>query len=131
MSVKENRARGRGRWAFVLGLGAAAVLVGVSAIRTPALADYTDGIVAADKISLEAALRIWRKAAWQEDDYLSEIKLGDIYGDETGDNKYYDPIESCMSGITWPSKATAPTPMSTIRARSASPGMIFTAPRKD
>ncbi len=94
MSVKRNRARGRGRWAFVLGLGAAAVLVGVSAIRTPALADYTDGIVAADKISLEAALRIWRKAAWQEDDYLSEIKLGDIYGDETGDNKYYDPIES-------------------------------------
>jgi len=64
----------------------------------PAFADYTDGVVAADKISLEAAMRIWRKAAWQNDDFLSEVKLGDIYGDETGDptgtNKYFDPVES-------------------------------------
>lgn len=63
-------------------------------LQQPARADYTDGAIAASKISLEAALRIWRKAAWQDDDFLSEIKLGDIYGDERGDNKFYDPIES-------------------------------------
>lgn len=62
--------------------------------QQPARADYTDGAFAASKISMEAALRIWRKAAWQDDDFLSEIKLGDVYGDEHGDNKFFDPIES-------------------------------------
>ncbi len=60
----------------------------------PAIADYTDGVIASNKISLEEGLRIWRKAAWQSDDFLSEIKLGDVYGDERGDNKFYDPVES-------------------------------------
>src|SRR5262249_57479987 len=44
--------------------------------------------------SLEAGLKIWRKAAWQDDDFLSEIQLGDTYGKEDGDNKFYDPVES-------------------------------------
>lgn len=59
-----------------------------------AWADYTDGVIAARKISMDAGLRIWRKAAWNDDDFLSEIQLGDTYGAENGDNKFYDPVES-------------------------------------
>ena len=66
----------------------------MSLLAVSARADYTDGVIAANKISLETAIRIWRKAAWQQDDFLSEIKLGDIYGDERGENKYGDPVEA-------------------------------------
>jgi TPR repeat protein len=59
-----------------------------------AQADYTDGYNAAHKISLEAGIRIWRKAAWLDDDFLSEIQLGDTYGNENGDNRFYDPVEA-------------------------------------
>lgn len=51
-------------------------------------------MIAYTKISPQAGIRMWRKSAWQDDSFLSEIKLGDIYGDERGDNKYYDPVES-------------------------------------
>jgi TPR repeat protein len=75
---------------FALGIAlAASALFGTSVF-----ADYTDGVVAANKISMEAAIGIWRKAAWQNDDFLSEIRLGDIYGDERGENKFYDPVEA-------------------------------------
>ncbi len=79
-----------GRIAF--GLGAALALACVA--QMPARADYTDGAYAYTKITPQAGIRIWRKAAWQDDDYLSEMKLGDIYGDERGENKFYDPVES-------------------------------------
>lgn len=79
--------------ALLLAILAVACL-GLVGLQTSARADYTDGVIAANKISLETAIRIWRKAAWQEDDFLSEIKLGDIYGDERGDNKFGDPVEA-------------------------------------
>lgn len=60
----------------------------------PAEADYTDGVIAAAKISQEAGIKIWRQGAWRDDDFLSEVRLGDVYGDERGDNKFYDPVES-------------------------------------
>jgi uncharacterized protein len=66
----------------------------VAGLVRPARADYTDGVIAANRVSLEAAIRIWRRAAWQDDDFLSAIKLGDIYGDERGDNKFGDPVEA-------------------------------------
>ncbi|HVU19229.1 MAG TPA: tetratricopeptide repeat protein [Rhizomicrobium sp.] len=59
-----------------------------------AVADFTDGAIAAKRISMEAGIRIWRKAAWQDDDFLSEMQLGDTYGNENGDNKFYDPVEA-------------------------------------
>lgn len=59
-----------------------------------ASADYTDGVIAQKRVSQEAAIRIWRKSAWNDDDYLSEMQLGDVYGAENGDNKFYDPVES-------------------------------------
>jgi hypothetical protein len=71
-----------------------AVLAGSFAALPHARADYTDGLIAQQKISKEAAIRIWRKAAWQNDDFLSQIKLGDVYGEERGENKYFDAVES-------------------------------------
>jgi len=77
-----------------VGLGFVAAMAAAGLAVAPAMADYTDGIIAANKISMEAAIRIWRHTGWQNDDFLSQIKLGDIYGDERGDNKFYDPVES-------------------------------------
>jgi hypothetical protein len=68
-------------------------IAGLTVTGLPARADYTDGVIAANR-SLETAIRIWRRAAWQDDDFLSAIKLGDIYGDERGDNKFGDPVEA-------------------------------------
>lgn len=73
---------------------AGAVLALAIMTAIPARADYTDGIAAAAKISQEAGIKIWRQGAWRDDDFLSAIRLGDIYGDERGDNKFYDPIEA-------------------------------------
>jgi TPR repeat protein len=75
-------------------LVAALAMAGTIAGLAPAEADYTDGVLAAKRISLEAGIRIWRKAAWLDDDFLSEIQLGDTYAKESGDNKYYDPVEA-------------------------------------
>ena len=83
----------RGEAVLFIALFVAACLT-FAGLDRPAWADYTDGVIAANKISLETAIRVWRKAAWQEDDFLSEIKLGDIYGDERGDNKFGDPVEA-------------------------------------
>jgi hypothetical protein len=77
-----------------VGLGFVAALAAAGLAVAPASADYTDGVMAANKISMEAAIRIWRRDGWQNDDFLAQIKLGDIYGDERGDNKFYDPVES-------------------------------------
>lgn len=63
-------------------------------VSTPLKADFTDGVIAQQKIGTEEAIRIWREAGWQNDDFLSQIQLGDIYGDDRGDNKYYDPVEA-------------------------------------
>jgi len=75
---------------FLRAAAAAALLC----CAAPAFGDYTDGVIASHKISMDAGLRIWRKSAWNNDDFLSEIQLGDTYGAENGDNKFYDPIEA-------------------------------------
>ena len=62
----------------------AALAVSVFA-SLPARADYTDGAVAYAKITPEAGIKIWRQGGWRDDDFLSEVRLGDIYGDERGD----------------------------------------------
>jgi hypothetical protein len=78
------------KWALSLSITLAVAAGAFSSAR----ADYTDGVIAASKISQEAGIKIWRQGAWRDDDFLSQIRLGDIYGDERGDNKYYDPVES-------------------------------------
>lgn len=78
----------------VAGLAALCGLAALAILGGRAHADYTDGLNAAKNISLETGIRIWRKAAWIDDDFLSEIRLGDAYGKEDGDNKFYDPVEA-------------------------------------
>ncbi len=70
----------------------AALLAAGGSIFT-ARADYADGNYALNHISLETAVRLWRKAAWQDNDFLSQVKLGDIYSNAS-DSRYYDPVEA-------------------------------------
>ncbi|MEI9992766.1 MAG: tetratricopeptide repeat protein [Rhizomicrobium sp.] len=56
-------------------------------------ADYADGNYALNHISLEAAVKVWRQAAWQFDDFLAQVKLGDVYSNSS-DGRYYDPVEA-------------------------------------
>lgn len=81
------------RFVSIAALGAAVVAVAL-AVNIPARADFTDGALASKRISLEAGVRIWRKTAWLDDDFLSEMQLGDTYAKESGDNKFYDPVEA-------------------------------------
>ncbi len=71
-----------------------AVAAALACANGGAIADFTDGAIAAKRISEETGIRIWRKAAWQDDDFLSETQLGDTYASENGDNKFYDPVEA-------------------------------------
>jgi TPR repeat protein len=89
-----DRSNCRTKWATATGMAAGAVLCLAALLGPAAKADFTDGITASTRISMEAAIRLWRKSAWQDDDFLSETRLGDVYGDERGDNKFYDPVES-------------------------------------
>jgi uncharacterized protein len=86
------------RWAIV---GCCALVLGVSSINPgPARsADHTDGLK-----EMSAALNgkperkrdavlLWRKAAWQSNDFLSQISLGYVYSDE-------DRAPSRIGGVT-------------------------------
>jgi TPR repeat protein len=74
---------------------AAALAAPLAVLSLPdgAAADYADGIYAQNHISLEAAIRVWRKSAWQTNDFLSQVKLGDVYSNSS-DTRYYDPVEA-------------------------------------
>jgi hypothetical protein len=89
---RKNAWRLRPQWGFFFGIALA--VIGMAGLAPSARADFTDGLNASTRISEQAGIRIWRKAAWQDDDFLSAMKLGDIYGDERGDNKFYDPVEA-------------------------------------
>lgn len=91
--TKERRKAGKGSgalWAMVLG----AVLIAAAFAAlfvTRASADYADGIQAKQSLALEEAVEIWRKAAWQQDDFFSQVALGDLYSDDQG---FRDPVEA-------------------------------------
>ncbi|MDZ4868834.1 MAG: tetratricopeptide repeat protein [Alphaproteobacteria bacterium] len=43
----------------------------------------------------DEAIRLCRRAAWQENDFFAQVKLGDIYSAKRDDDKgYYDPVEA-------------------------------------
>jgi hypothetical protein len=71
-----------------------------------ATADYADGaVVVAKTKSVDDAVKVWRMAAWQQDDFLAQTELGKIYADHNRDDRdYYDPIESYV----WYFLATRP-----------------------
>jgi TPR repeat protein len=80
-----HRALRRAALAFSVSLAALAA--------APVSADYADGIYALNHISLDAAVRAWRKAAWQNADFLADVKLGDVYAN-SADGRFYDPVEA-------------------------------------
>ncbi len=74
-------------------MAAIAAPLAVLALGGGARADYADGVYAQNHISLEVAIRVWRKSAWQTNDFLSQVKLGDVYAN-AADSRYYDPVEA-------------------------------------
>jgi TPR repeat protein len=73
--------------------GAALIVAPVAVSLSGASADYADGNYAMNHISLEAAVKVWRQAAWQNGDFLAQVRLGDIYANPS-DSRYYDPVEA-------------------------------------
>jgi TPR repeat protein len=105
-SKRDAQTRGRlfGRAArslILTALFACAFLV-LFASSTRLSADYADGVRTEGTRTLQDAERVWRRAAWQQDDYLSQVRLGDLYSQnqsfpqgETPSNKSFDdPVES-------------------------------------
>lgn len=56
-----------------------AVLVFLALSITIAAADYADGQRAFQRGDYTRAVKLWRRAGWQEDDLFSQLKLGDLY----------------------------------------------------
>lgn len=84
--------------AVVLALAVAIVVVFDS--NTRLLADYADG-VRAETLNLPDAVKVWRQDAWRQDDFLAQVRLGDIYSmnqsfgsNESKNEKYLDRVEA-------------------------------------
>lgn len=66
------------------------------------LADYADGARTESMRTLQDAERVWRRAAWQQDDFLSQVRLGDLYsqnqsipiGETPSSKSFDDPVEA-------------------------------------
>lgn len=79
----------------------AAALVLLVGFNTPLFADYADGVRTEQAMTLPDAVKVWRKEAWQRDDFLAQIRLGDLYSTAQsigpGESKnagFYDPVEA-------------------------------------
>lgn len=64
-------------------------------------ADYADGLRTEQATTLPDAVKVWRQEAWQRDDFLSQIRLGDLYSTnqsigpgESKNGSFYDPVEA-------------------------------------
>lgn len=65
------------------------------AIVMPARADVADCERAYQLGRKDEAIKLCRRAAWQENDFFAQVKLGDIYSAKREDDKgYYDPVEA-------------------------------------
>ncbi len=85
--------------ALVLAIAAALVLLVDS--NTALFADYADGVRTEQAMTLPEAVKVWRKEAWQRDDFLAQIRLGDLYSTAQsigpGESKnagFFDPVEA-------------------------------------
>ncbi len=73
----------------------AAMTVCSISIFTPAQADVAECERSYQYGRKDEAIRLCRRAAWQENDFFAQIKLGDIYSAKRQDDKgYYDPVEA-------------------------------------
>lgn len=85
--------------AVVLALAAAIVVIFDS--NTRLFADYADGYRTEQVLKLPDAAKVWRQEAWQRDDFLAQVRLGDLYSTNQsispGESKapgFYDPVEA-------------------------------------
>jgi len=69
--------------------------------NTSLFADYADGVRTEQAMTLPDAVKVWRKEAWQRDDFLAQIRLGDLYSTTQsigpGESKnagFFDPVEA-------------------------------------
>lgn len=73
---------------------AAMTVCSISAF-TPAYADVAECERSYQYGRKDEAIRLCRRAAWQENDFFAQVKLGDIYSAKRDDDKgYYDPVEA-------------------------------------
>ena len=64
-------------------------------VITPAKADVAECERAYQHGRKDEAIRLCRRAAWQDNDFFAQVKLGDIYSAKREDDKgYYDPVEA-------------------------------------
>jgi TPR repeat protein len=64
-------------------------------IALPAKADVAECERAYQLGRKDEAIKLCRRAAWQENDFFAQVKLGDIYAAKREDDKgYYDPVEA-------------------------------------
>ena len=82
-----------------LALAIAAALVVTFASST--FADYADGSRTEQAMTLPDAVKVWRQEAWQRDDFLAQVRLGDLYSasqslgpGESKNSSFVDPVES-------------------------------------
>lgn len=65
------------------------------AMALPASADVAECERAYQMGRKDEAIKLCRRAAWQENDFFAQVKLGDIYSARREDDKgYYDPVEA-------------------------------------
>lgn len=73
----------------------AAAAVCALSIFAPAQADVAECERSYQLGRKDEAIRLCRRAAWQENDFFAQVKLGDIYSAKREDDKgYYDPVEA-------------------------------------
>jgi hypothetical protein len=64
-------------------------------VTIPARADVAECERAYQHGRKDEAIRLCRRAAWQDNDFFAQIKLGEIYAAKRDDDKgYYDPVEA-------------------------------------
>ena len=84
--------------AFVLAI---AILLGFDS-GTKLFADYADGFRTEQALTLPDAVKVWRQDAWRLDDFIAQVRLGDLYSQnqsfppkESPKNpSFYDPVEA-------------------------------------
>jgi TPR repeat protein len=82
-----------------MALAAAAAITLV--FTTATFADYADGGRTEQAMTLPDAVKVWRQEAWQRDDFLAQVRLGDLYSanqsiapGESKNAAFLDPVEA-------------------------------------
>ncbi len=79
----------------------AVAIVVVFDSNTRLFADYADGYRTEQGLTLPDAVKVWRQDAWRQDDFLAQVRLGDLYSmnqslapGESKNASFLDPVEA-------------------------------------